>query len=203
MSGGSRGPDLPGAVRGRRQVPGGPLGPLVRPLPLLFAQRQRADWGLWERAVRDVVWGRRCRATARDRVPRAQPAPVPGLRGTPGPLGPPFSPSSRGAGALVGNCASALLGGFCGAAVVWQWPETGSPGRGPRLGLPDAARSRGLQVPQEGSSSPFFVRCRLRERAVEGAQRGAGVGAIAGRRGRAPANSGGTGGPDGRDFGEN
>lgn len=46
--------------------------------------------------------------------------------------------------------------GFCGAAVVWQWPETGSSGHGPGLVLQDAAQSRGLQVPQEGSSSPFL-----------------------------------------------
>ena len=72
-------------------------------------------------------------------------------------------------------------------------PETGSPGRGPKSGF---------QVHQEGSSSPFLY-SRLWERAVEGARRGAGVGAIAGRRGRAPANSGGTGGPKWRGFWQN
>ena len=72
-------------------------------------------------------------------------------------------------------------------------PETGSPGRGPKSGF---------QVHQEGSSSPFLY-SRLWERAVEGARRGAGVGAIAGRRGRAPANSGGTGGPEWRGFRRN
>ena len=73
------------------------------------------------------------------------------------------------------------------------------PSSGPRLGLPDAARSRGFQVPQEGSSSPFLY-SRLWEWAVEGARLRAGVGAIAGRQGRAPANSGGTGGPKWRGF---
>ena len=110
------------------------------------------------RAPSGVSRGRsRRRAMKRARVPRAQPAPAPGLRGTVGPPSPLFPPSSRGAGALIGKGADALLGGLCAAATVWQRRESGSPGRGPRLGLPDAARSRGLQVPQEGSFSFFGV----------------------------------------------
>ena len=131
--------------------------------------------------------------------PRLLGAARPGA-GSPGSPGSLLSLSFGAAPARTSVAARARCWGFAGAAFVWRRPETlGSPGRGPRLGLPDAARSRGFQVPREGSSSPFLCG-RLRGRAVEGARRGAGVGAIAGRRGRAPANSGGTGGPHGRGF---
>ena len=56
-SGGSRGPGLPGAVRGRRPILAGPLRPLLDPLPLPFVPRWRAGQGLSERAIGVVVWG--------------------------------------------------------------------------------------------------------------------------------------------------
>ena len=54
---------LPGAVCGRRRLPGGPLGPLDSPLLLCFA-RERADWDHGRELLGSLCGRYHCGATA-------------------------------------------------------------------------------------------------------------------------------------------